>query len=204
MHEIRIMLTTHREEFEERIVENLPLLIFVSNHWNINFAEILREQEDQTDRAVGKQKTGQNVSLAVDSPKAQPSYSYLCLRIASIHQLWGGQSKWKHVILYSRCAYMILIILQVLGKRPSEHCKILYSVSYLWMAFHAVQKTLHTMHEILFKTNFSVMVHGILVGNSAVWWTLKKLLKMIKAYIKAYFILEKRMSSLLHVSAPLY
>lgn len=63
------MLTTHREELEEGILENLPLLILVSNHWNIDFAEILREQEDQTDRAVGKQATGQNVSLIVVSPQ---------------------------------------------------------------------------------------------------------------------------------------
>lgn len=63
VHEIWITLATHREELEERILENLPLLILVSDHWNIDFAEILREQEDQTDRAVGKQKTGQNMSL---------------------------------------------------------------------------------------------------------------------------------------------
>lgn len=66
------MLATHREELEEWILENLPLLILVSDHWNIHFAEILREQEDQTDRAVGKQKTGQNMSLSW-CPKAWPS-----------------------------------------------------------------------------------------------------------------------------------
>ena len=54
MYETWIMLATHGEELEERILENLPLLVLVSNHWNIDFAEILREQEDQTDRAVGK------------------------------------------------------------------------------------------------------------------------------------------------------
>lgn len=48
------MLATHREEFEERILENLPLLILIGDHWNVDFAQILREQEDQTDRAVGK------------------------------------------------------------------------------------------------------------------------------------------------------
>lgn len=40
---------TYREEFEERILENLPLFILVGNHWDVDFAEILREQEDETD-----------------------------------------------------------------------------------------------------------------------------------------------------------
>lgn len=47
-------MATYGEELEERILENFPLLILVSNHRNINFAEILGEEEDQTDRAVGK------------------------------------------------------------------------------------------------------------------------------------------------------
>lgn len=38
------MLATHGKELEERILEDRPLLILVSNHWNINFAEVLREQ----------------------------------------------------------------------------------------------------------------------------------------------------------------
>lgn len=73
------MLATHREQLEEWILENFPLLILVSNHWNINFAEILREQENQTDCAVGKQKTGQNVSLTVISPKAFSSFTAICV-----------------------------------------------------------------------------------------------------------------------------
>lgn len=51
------MLATHREELEKWILENLPLLILVSNHWNIDFTEILGEQENQADCAMGKQKT---------------------------------------------------------------------------------------------------------------------------------------------------
>ena len=47
-------LATHREELEERILENPPFLILVGNHWNINFAQVLREQEDETNCAVGK------------------------------------------------------------------------------------------------------------------------------------------------------
>lgn len=39
-----IMLATHRKKLEERILEDRPLLILVSNHWNIDFAEVLREQ----------------------------------------------------------------------------------------------------------------------------------------------------------------
>lgn len=53
-------VATHREELEERILENLPLLVLVSNHGNIDFAEILREEQDQTHRAVERQETGQN------------------------------------------------------------------------------------------------------------------------------------------------
>lgn len=59
-----IILRTHREQLKERILENLPLLVLVCNHWNVDFAEVLGEQEDQTDCAVGKHKTGQNVSLS--------------------------------------------------------------------------------------------------------------------------------------------
>lgn len=47
---------TYREEFEERILENLPLFILVGNHWDVNFAEVLREQEDETDGAEEKRK----------------------------------------------------------------------------------------------------------------------------------------------------
>lgn len=64
------MLKTHREELEKWILENLPLLILVSNHRNIDFTEILGEQENQTDRAMGKQKTGRNMSNTVIFPKA--------------------------------------------------------------------------------------------------------------------------------------
>lgn len=48
------MWVTHREELEERILENRPLLLLVSHHWDVDFTEVLGEQEDQTDRAVGK------------------------------------------------------------------------------------------------------------------------------------------------------
>lgn len=53
-HPMWTRLATHREELEERILENPPLLILVGNHWNINFAQVLREQEDETNCAVGK------------------------------------------------------------------------------------------------------------------------------------------------------
>lgn len=49
-----LMSETHREQLEKWILENLPLLILVSNHRNIDFTEILGEQENQTDRAMGK------------------------------------------------------------------------------------------------------------------------------------------------------
>lgn len=78
MCEIWIMLTTYREQLEEWILENLPLLILVSNHWHIHFAEILREQQDQTDRAVGKQTTGQNVSLSCFPQGLALSHCYYC------------------------------------------------------------------------------------------------------------------------------
>lgn len=64
------MVATHREELEEGILEHLPLLVLIRNHWNVNFAQILGEQEDQADRAVGKnQRTRQNVSLTPVYPE---------------------------------------------------------------------------------------------------------------------------------------
>lgn len=54
-------VATHREELEEGILEHLPLLVLIGNHWNVNFAEVLGEQEDQADRAVGKTKGHDNM-----------------------------------------------------------------------------------------------------------------------------------------------
>lgn len=42
---------TYREEFEERVLENLPLFVLVGDQRDVHFAEILREQEDETDGA---------------------------------------------------------------------------------------------------------------------------------------------------------
>lgn len=47
---------TYREEFEEGILENLPLFILVGNHWDVDFAEILREQEDEADGSEGNRR----------------------------------------------------------------------------------------------------------------------------------------------------
>lgn len=41
----------YREEFKEGVLENLPLFVLIGNHWDVHFAEILREQEDETDGA---------------------------------------------------------------------------------------------------------------------------------------------------------
>lgn len=51
-----MLIFTYREEFEERILENLPLFILVGDHWDVNFAEVLREQEDETDGAEEKRR----------------------------------------------------------------------------------------------------------------------------------------------------
>lgn len=40
---------TYREEFEERVLENLPLFVLIGDQRDVHFAEILREQEDETD-----------------------------------------------------------------------------------------------------------------------------------------------------------
>lgn len=40
---------TYREELEERVLENLPLFVLIGNQRDVHFAEILREQEDETD-----------------------------------------------------------------------------------------------------------------------------------------------------------
>lgn len=50
-------MATHREELEEGILENLPLLVLVGDHGNVDFAQILREEEDQAHGAVeGKER----------------------------------------------------------------------------------------------------------------------------------------------------
>ncbi len=109
LHEIWIMLATHREEFEERVLENLPLLILVSDHWNVDFAEILREQEDQTDRAVGKQKTRQNMSLS-RSPKAWSSLTAISVNVLPYISVRERPEQVKTHRLHSRQPNMILII----------------------------------------------------------------------------------------------
>lgn len=51
-----MLIFTYREEFEEWVLENLPLFVLVGNHWDVDFAEVLREQEDETDGAEEKRK----------------------------------------------------------------------------------------------------------------------------------------------------
>lgn len=41
----------YRKEFEERVLENLPLFFLIGDQRDVHFAEILREQEDETDGA---------------------------------------------------------------------------------------------------------------------------------------------------------
>lgn len=53
---VSLLSWTYREEFEEGILENLPLFILVGNHWDVDFAEILREQEDETDGSEGNRR----------------------------------------------------------------------------------------------------------------------------------------------------
>lgn len=63
MQDVRVWCAaaTHREQLEQGVLENLPLLVLIGDHGNVDFAEILREEEDQTHRAVKKnQKTRQN------------------------------------------------------------------------------------------------------------------------------------------------
>lgn len=43
---------THRKQFEERILEHLPFLVLVGNHWNVDFTKILGEEEDEADGPV--------------------------------------------------------------------------------------------------------------------------------------------------------
>lgn len=58
---------THREQLEERILENLPLLVLVGDHGNVHFAKVLREQEDQTHRAGRREEEEQkNTEIKVN------------------------------------------------------------------------------------------------------------------------------------------
>ena len=43
---------THGEQFEEGILKDCPLLVLVGNHGNVDLAQILREQKNQTHRSV--------------------------------------------------------------------------------------------------------------------------------------------------------
>lgn len=61
---VLMLILAYREEFEERVLENLPLFILIGNHWNINFAEILREQEDETDGAETNRNILESPSLS--------------------------------------------------------------------------------------------------------------------------------------------
>lgn len=60
---------THREQLEEGVLENLPLLVLIGNHGNVDFAEILREEEDQTHRAVRKKKKAHKKKKSRDATK---------------------------------------------------------------------------------------------------------------------------------------
>lgn len=92
------LLATHREELEERVLENLPLLILVGNHWDIDLAEILGEEEDQADGAVEKHKAGNDVQPTGVSPKAQPLLTCISLMVLK-------HGKLPHVILHSKQAF---------------------------------------------------------------------------------------------------
>lgn len=113
---MRDVKTTYREKLEEWILENLPLLILVSNHWDVDFAEVLREQENQTDRAVGKrQKTERNVSLTLVLLGAWPSLTATCVIVfkhgMSIHHSQREVRASANMSFYTAC-----IILVILGK----------------------------------------------------------------------------------------
>lgn len=41
--------TSHRKQLKERILKDLPLLVFVSNERNVDLAQILGEEKNKTD-----------------------------------------------------------------------------------------------------------------------------------------------------------
>lgn len=43
---------THWKEFEERVLEDFPLLVLISNERKVNFAQILGEEKDQANSSV--------------------------------------------------------------------------------------------------------------------------------------------------------
>jgi len=47
---------THGEQFEERILEHAPLLVLVGDHGDVDLAQILGEQQNQTHRSAEKKK----------------------------------------------------------------------------------------------------------------------------------------------------
>lgn len=57
---------TYREEFEERVLENLPLFFLIGDQRDVHFAEILREQEDETDGAETNREFRESLSFYMD------------------------------------------------------------------------------------------------------------------------------------------
>lgn len=85
MQDVRVWCAaaTHREQLEERILENLPLLVLIGDHGNVDFAEILREEEDQTHRAVRGKSTKKikRRDKTLWSDSASPHYSFTFLTL---------------------------------------------------------------------------------------------------------------------------
>lgn len=58
---------TYREELEERVLENLPLFVLVGDQRDVHFAEVLREQEDETDGAETSREFRESPSFYISS-----------------------------------------------------------------------------------------------------------------------------------------
>lgn len=90
MQDVRVWCAaaTHREQLEEGVLENLPLLVLISDHGNVDFAEILREEEDQTHRAVRKRKkrSTKKKNQKTLSPHYSLTFLTLCLNFRIFHK----------------------------------------------------------------------------------------------------------------------
>lgn len=125
----------------------------------------------------------QNVSLTVVSLKAWPLLTAISLIVLKHSMLIYITGRWRSEQVktchFTQKAYRqdtchcvkdySSVTVQVEQKWPCERCKSLSSVLAFEWHFMLRMKTLHTVHEILFCTDASVMVHFISVGKAVAW-----------------------------------
>lgn len=80
---------TYREELEERVLENLPLFVLISDQRDVHFAEILREEEDETDGSETENSDSrlQKHTSTTDMLIVRPVMGSACSRLSVSYDL---------------------------------------------------------------------------------------------------------------------